>query len=354
VIPEIELQEGAGAQPRPRVSIITPTFQHQSFIRTCLESVLAQENRLWELIVVDDASSDRTVEIVEQYLARDQRIRLVRHAKNYGIARLSDSYNEALALCRGELVAVLEGDDEWMPGKLAAQLPVFQDRRVVLCYGDYDQVTPEGLLIVRHGISDAIAQERSSPRDNLAYFSRLKGLGSATVVVRRSELVRMGGFTSGDLPLVDYPTWLRLAACGDFVRVPKVLARWRRHHGSVYYAQEFAIMERLRQHFVSYLETEQDQLMTLGFTGADLTTLKANSAMAVQQKQRSRHYYEGKYRLLFGDRWKAMGSLSRAVISPATPLRHRVGALVGMLAALTSPRLLLQLGRLTRMDPEAT
>src|SRR5215207_5731916 len=113
----MELQGGPGAQPRPRVSIITPTFQHESFIRTCIKSVLAQENRSWALIVVDDASSDRTVEIVKQYIAQDQRIRLIRHSENYGIARLSDSYNEALALCRGELVAVLEGDDEWMPGK---------------------------------------------------------------------------------------------------------------------------------------------------------------------------------------------------------------------------------------------
>src|SRR5918992_1991664 len=165
----------------PLVSIITPTFQHEHFIESCLRSVQGQQYDSWELIVVDDASTDRTPQIVESYAKRDSRIRLIRHDANYGVARLSDTYNQALAQSRGELIAVLEGDDEWTPNKLSTQVPVFRDPRVVLCYADYDQITADGVLIVRHGDRDAVGPGRSSPRQNLTYFSMLKSFGSDTV-----------------------------------------------------------------------------------------------------------------------------------------------------------------------------
>ena len=337
----------------PLVSIITPTFQHEHFIESCLRSVQAQQYDCWELIVVDDASTDRTTEIVESYAQRDSRIRLMRHEANYGVSRLSDTYNEALAQCRGELIAVLEGDDEWMPNKLFTQVPVFRDPRVVLCYADYDQITADGVLIVRHRERDAIGAGRSSPRQNLNYFSMLKSFGSDTVIVRRTELLASGGFLSAGLPLVDYPTWLRLAAKGDFVRIPTVLGIWRRHPASVYYAWEYAIMERLEQHFLEYLQLERKTLMALGLTTTDLDTLAANAARAVHQKHRSRHYYEGKYHLLFGRRAKAIGPFGRAIVSPGTPLRHRLGAIAGMVAAATSRQVVVFLGRITRRDTAA-
>jgi len=337
----------------PLVSIITPTFQHEAFIDSCLGTVLAQSYGSWELIVVDDASTDRTAKIVEGYVARDSRIRLIRHGTNYGVARLSETYNEALALSRGELIAVLEGDDQWSPSKLATQVPVFRDQRVVLCYADYDQVTTDGLLIARHGIRDAVGPIQSSLRQNLRFFSRLKSFGSDTVMVRRAELLRIGGFTSAGLPLVDYPTWLCLAARGDFVRVPLVLGMWRRHPASVYYAWEYAIMARLEQHFLRYLQLERDSLIASGLGPADLEELARNAASAVRQKHRSRHYYEGKYHLLFGRRSKAIGPFGRAIVNPRTPLRHRLGALVGVVAAATSRRLMLYLGRITRKNAAA-
>src|SRR3954454_9024597 len=126
----------APSKNAPLVSIIMPTFRHEEFIDASVRSVLAQSYGSWELIVVDDASPDRTAKIVEGYMARDSRIRLIRHEANYGVARLSETYNEALELSRGELIAVLEGDDEWLPEKLSLQVPAFAEASVVLCYAD--------------------------------------------------------------------------------------------------------------------------------------------------------------------------------------------------------------------------
>jgi glycosyltransferase involved in cell wall biosynthesis len=336
------------ASVRPLVSIITPTYSHEGFIESCIRSVLAQRYDAWELIVVDDASPDRTPEIVAQLAASDPRIRLIRHTTNYGPYRLSDTYNEALALAGGELIAVLEGDDEWIADKLAQQVPVFRDPRVVLSYADYDEVTVDGLLIHRHGIRDAIAADRSGPSANLHFFSWLKSLGANTVMARAATLRQIGGFCRAELPLVDYPTWLRLATLGEFVRVPQVCGIWRRHPGSVYYAQEYATLERLQEHFLGYLQRERHQLLASGFTHQELATLGSNARRAVQLKQRSKSYFEGKYHLLMNRRLKALGPFGKAIFSPGTALRHRLGALAGMLAAVTSPRLITSLSRIMR------
>jgi glycosyltransferase involved in cell wall biosynthesis len=334
--------------PGPVVSIITPTFRHQQFIERCVRSVLAQSYASWELIVIDDASPDATAQIVEGFTSQDSRIHLIRHQSNYGAARLSETYNEALGHCRGELIAILEGDDEWAPGKLARQVPVFDDKQVVLCYSDYDEVTTEGLLIKRHGVSAAPGPLRSGLLANLRFFSALKSFGANTVMVRRHDLLSIGGFADAGLPFVDYPTWLKLAFKGDFVRVPSVLGSWRRHRDSVYWATQYDSGEPLEQHFLSSLRRERANLLALGLTSLQLEELALNPARALKEKQRSRPYFEGKYHLLMGQRRKAIGPFGRALIAPGTSLRHRLGALAGMVAAATSPRLILSLDRMVQ------
>jgi glycosyltransferase involved in cell wall biosynthesis len=332
----------------PLVSVITPTYNHEEFIEACVRSVQAQSYRRWELIVVDDGSSDSTARIVKQLCHEDDRIRLIRHQYNLGPGRLAETYNQALAESKGDLIGVLEGDDSWVPEKLAEQVPVFRDEHVVLCYGDYDEVTADGRLITRHDHRDAIAPDRSGARDNLEFFSTLRSLGSNTVLVRRRDLLLSGGFCSRGLPLVDYPTWLKLAPTGDFVRIPRVCGMWRRHSRSIYYAHEYATLQQLKDHFLRYLTEAREQLLRSGLTPHDIEHLADNAEKAFRKRQRSRPYYEGKYYLLMEQRSKAILPFGRALIAPGTSLRHRMGALVGMFAVLTSPRLVSSLSRIAR------
>jgi hypothetical protein len=246
------------------------------------------------------------------------------------------------------LIAILEGDDEWAPEKLAEQVRVFEDERVVLCYSDYDEVTTEGLLIVRHGVSAAAAPGRSGIKENLRFFSALKSFGANTVIVRHRDLLGIGGFVDAGLQLVDYPTWLRLALRGDFVRVPSVLGSWRRHPESVYWATQYTTLGMLEHHFLNFLGRERAHLLAVGLTESDLESLALNPARALKEKERSRQYFEGKYHLLMGERLKAIPPLSRALIAPGTSLRHRLGAFAGMVAAATSPRLMLSLTRMVQ------
>src|ERR1700676_1516199 len=115
----------------PLVSIIRPTFNHEKYIGPCIESLLKQSYQNWELIAIDDGSTDRTAEIIRGFV--DPRIRYV-HQENKGVEALAHTYNHALTICNGELIAILEGDDLWPPGKLSALTPAFSDGDFVLGY----------------------------------------------------------------------------------------------------------------------------------------------------------------------------------------------------------------------------
>jgi len=97
------------------VSIITPTFNHEAYISDCIESVLAQTYPNWEMIIVDDGSTDRNLEVMSRF--KDDRIRVF-PMEHVGLAHLDDTYNFALEQANGELVAILEGDDYWTANKL--------------------------------------------------------------------------------------------------------------------------------------------------------------------------------------------------------------------------------------------
>jgi glycosyltransferase involved in cell wall biosynthesis len=224
---------------RPTVSILTPTYDHAAYIGPCIESVLAQTFPDWEQIIVDDGSNDETRNVVHRY--DDPRIRLITQ-EHAGLERLGETYNKALAASRGDLIAILEGDDSWPADKLASQVPAFADPGVVLAFGiaEVSTATPRRLprripprKAMRVLRPDVL---RNSPPGHalLGYLDArcLTFTYPCTVLIRRRALEAIGGFLqSPRLPVVDYPTFLRLALEGSFHYTPRVMGYWRVHPG---------------------------------------------------------------------------------------------------------------------------
>src|SRR5215472_14297167 len=127
----------------PLVSIITPAFNHERFIGPCIESVLGQTYQSWEQIIIDDGSTDRTAEIVRSY--SDRRIKYF-HQDNKGIGALAETYNCALQLSKGALIAILEGDDLWPTEKLSELVPSFRDSSIILAFGEDRDIDVDGNL----------------------------------------------------------------------------------------------------------------------------------------------------------------------------------------------------------------
>jgi len=212
----------------PRVTIVTPTFQHARFIEACMQSVLEQTERDWEMVVVDDGSTDSTPDLVAG--VADSRIRVIRR-RHEGFAGLGTAYNQALSVSSGPIVAVLEGDDSWPRDKLARQLAAFDDPGVVLAYGRAQLMDGKGRTFAEYAWRPRGRVGLNNPVGAiLPVLARGNFIVAPTVMIRRSALDRIGGFWQPpSMPFVDHPTWMRLALEGRFAFIDAIVGRWRRH-----------------------------------------------------------------------------------------------------------------------------
>jgi len=315
----------------PLVSVLMPAYNHEHYVEAALDSVTGQGYRQWELLVVDDGSSDATADIVERRAAEDSRVRLLRrpHAGPRGLA---EAYRAALAESGGELIALLEADDTWPPHKLERQVPDFEEPGVVLSFGDYDWIDGRGRGIRRVSLSGALPSEalRNDPLGTTAWH--MAGLAHrtftfpCTVVIRRAALEAAGGFheLDGPIALVDFPTFLELAMAGRFAYHPEVLGGWRRHLRSLTLANDEAITRAAGEHGRAFLARHPEVRPSAASERAVDRAWDAAIAGAV--------FTEARVALVTGDWAGASERLRRLVKGPA-PARLQALAGLGLAAS---------------------
>lgn len=128
------------------VSILTPTYNTEKFIRATIESVQNQTYKNWEMILVDDASTDQTVSVIEEFVQNDSRIKLFKLDKNSGngFAR-----NAALDKASGKYIAYLDSDDLWCSDKLEKQIQFLKTNNLHFTFSYYDSIDEEGNSLKR-------------------------------------------------------------------------------------------------------------------------------------------------------------------------------------------------------------
>ena len=117
------------------VSVITPAYNCSETIGETIESVMGQTYRNWEMIIVDDCSADNTVDVVSDYVKKDERIKLMRLEKNSGSAA---ARNTAIQNAKGRFIALLDSDDMWKPEKLERQLAFMTEKGYSFSFTAYD------------------------------------------------------------------------------------------------------------------------------------------------------------------------------------------------------------------------
>ncbi|MDN7012324.1 glycosyltransferase family 2 protein [Methanoculleus sp. FWC-SCC3] len=197
-----------GETALPAVSVVIPLYNKGPYITRAINSVLAQTVREFEVIVVDDGSTDDGAEVVGGF--GDPRIRLIRQ-ENRGV---SAARNRGIEAARGELVAFLDADDEWMPRHLEALLRLREKYPQAGAYGTAYLITGNGSTIQTPSYSAAIPPE---PWEGLLpnYFSdAILGsppISSSIVAVPRCILNEVGGFNTGAWYGEDVDLWGRIA-----------------------------------------------------------------------------------------------------------------------------------------------
>jgi len=199
------------------------TYNQAHFIRETLDSILSQDYPHLEIVIADDASTDDTPRILEEYAARHPgRVKPILNQTNLGI---TGNCNVALSGCTGDLIAVMGGDDLFLPGKLSKQVAAFRDNPdAALCYHPVDIFESKSNKTIF--VTDQHAREDIRSYQDIILKG---GIAGASSVMIRPEAIPPGGFDER-LPWVsDWQFYIEVALRGKVIKINEVLGRYRKH-----------------------------------------------------------------------------------------------------------------------------
>lgn len=237
------------------VSIIMPSFNTGKYITETIESVLAQSYKKWELIIVDDCSSDNTDEIVRTYLS-DDRIQYLKNEKNSGAAF---SRNTALRNAKGKWIAFLDSDDLWMPEKLEKQLSFMKTNGYFFSYTDYEEIDVNGK---QTGVR--VTGPRKVTKTGMFNYC---WPGCLTVMYDADEigLIHIENIKKNN----DYAMWLKVCKKADCYLLDECLGQYRK--GRVGSISTHSIKTMIGWHYRLFREAEkQGTVQSIINTGRNL------------------------------------------------------------------------------------
>lgn len=197
----MKVNEQSGVeQKQPLVSVIMPAYNAEEYISEAVQSVMAQTYTNWELLILDDCSTDGTADKARCFSDLDPRITLYSNPKNIGVAL---TRNKGMALAKGSWVALLDSDDIWHKDKLEKQLVAAENTGADIIYCSYSLMDKNG-----EHLSDFIVPERTSYDDML----RKNVIGCSTVFMRSPILIHH--HFSTEHYHEDYVLWLELLKSG--------------------------------------------------------------------------------------------------------------------------------------------
>lgn len=203
------------------VSIITANYNSEKYIEQTINSVRAQTHQNWEMLIVDDKSTDNSIKIIEKYTLLDPRIKLFFQEANLGPTA---ARNIGIKNAKGTFIAILDSDDLWVPDKLEKQLSIFKNEKdAVIVFSFYEHINENG---------DAMNKVIKAP-SFVTYNMMLKSnfIGNCTAVYNKDMA---GNPVFENVGHEDYALWLSILKNGmKAYCIPEVLAKYRKHQTSI-------------------------------------------------------------------------------------------------------------------------
>lgn len=209
----------------PVISVVMTSYNHDKFLAEAIESVLSQTFEDIELIVVDDASEDRSREIICDFQRRDARVRSILHEHNQGI---SSTTNDGFSAARGQYIAYMQSDDVWEPDKLDVQLQILSQNRQLIVWSDASVIDGAGLAqgVLFTERCKATAKQKSGNLFRELMTSNFICGQSALFQKEVTERIR---FDPALVYLNDYKFFLDAAHDYEFCFIDKALVKYRIH-----------------------------------------------------------------------------------------------------------------------------
>lgn len=277
----------------PRVTVYLPTQDRAAQLEAAVRSVLAQDYPDFELIVVDDASSDATPRVLERLAAADARLRVLRTPQSVGAAR---ARNLAIREARGEFITGLDDDDLMMPARLSTLLAAYGEQYAFVCSA-CRWVGPSGERVI--GGRRALIRLEDLLHRNVV---------GNQVLTRTSRLREVGGFDESFVASQDYDLWTRLVLRhGPALRIPAVTLIVQQHDGGPRITTSPRAVEGARQYYerhaprMTAAQRRSQRLLQIATEGRRLGLREALGCWAWPTQKALLRY------LIFGPRFRARG-----------------------------------------------
>jgi teichuronic acid biosynthesis glycosyltransferase TuaG len=201
------------------ISVVIPTWNRAGMLRSAVDSVLAQSVPPLEVLICDDGSSDGSQELIEELASQDSRVRWL-PGKRRGLPAIAR--NRGIRESKGEWVAFLDSDDQWLPQKLERQIKALQDSGCRAACTNALRVFPDGS-------SGGALLDWGRPKLRMSDLLRTNRVVCSSGLLHKSLLERTAGFPEGAefKAIEDYPLWLRVSAFTDFAYCAEPLVRYR-------------------------------------------------------------------------------------------------------------------------------
>lgn len=210
----------------PSISVVMPAYNSECYISDAIESILNQEYTDFEFIIVDDASTDGTLEIIESYALRDNRIKVIRNKTNLYIA---ESLNIGIANSKADIIARMDADDTSIEDRLGVQLELLcSNNNIAVVGGDILIINERGSPI---GVRSYPRQSEELKRSIL----RFSPFAHPATMYRKSAFYRCGGYEPSESPAEDIALWIKIGSLYEFASCPQVVLKYRYHKGAESY-----------------------------------------------------------------------------------------------------------------------
>jgi glycosyltransferase involved in cell wall biosynthesis len=226
-----------------------PCFNHAQFLRDSVGGILWQTYTDFELIIVDDGSSDNSWEIIQGFAGCDPRIRAFRHESNLGASK---SRNDALRVAQGKFIGFCDADDIWEPDKLRVQVNLLQNQP------EFDVVYCDTIIVDENGLpteqrfSECFPPPKPASGWLFRKLIRRNFMNTQSVLMRNECLERVGHFDEDLKVLEDWWYWIRVSRNHRLLYSPEPLARYRVHskntnvgHNRAYPINRYKVYKRV-------------------------------------------------------------------------------------------------------------
>lgn len=207
----------------PTVSVLIPAYNYARYLPEAIESVLSQSYSDFELLIVDNCSTDDTEVLCRKYMEKDERVRYIRNADNIGMFR---NYNQSLLHANGTYIKFLNADDKFHPELLKDFVKIFDTYANVSLVTSYKEIFDARSKIIKQPFHGLLKGEEAIIK---ALSEEGNWIGEPTTVMFKRENLTMGLFDPSLLMFADFDMWLRQLQLGDIYVIDKVLSYFREH-----------------------------------------------------------------------------------------------------------------------------